>query len=121
MKNPLKALWAARQALLIDAEYRDLIESHNSVRADAAKIKAFLMKVAQENLDGVEKFNDEILQEAQQVLDQCGPGAFYWMADIAAELAKLAQYSMAGLETNISQHCGGQADAVQIIDAVVVV
>jgi hypothetical protein len=121
MKNFFRTIAAARASLRVDAEYRELIESHNNTMQKAQMIKDFLLKVTQENLDGAEKFNDEILEDAEGIIDECGPGALYWMADIAAELAKLSQYALADQPTNVSQKFGGQASAIEIIDEVVVV
>ena len=48
----------------IDAELQEIISDGNRTRESAELIRNFLLKVLQEDIDGKEKFNDEIRAEA---------------------------------------------------------
>jgi len=89
------------------------------VRADASMVRDFLLRVLADNRDGVEKFSDEALQEAASIIDQIGPGAFYWMTDIAAQMVVLSEATLKGLSTNVSVELGSDADADSIVELVV--
>jgi hypothetical protein len=77
------------------------------------------LKVLQEDIDGKEKFNDEILQEAAELLEEVGPGAFYWMADIAVQMTTLTQCALRDMPTNVEVELGKGASAEEIIKLVV--
>jgi len=89
------------------------------VRGDAQAIKDFLLQVLADNRDGVEKFSDEALERAAEIIDQVGPGAFYWMTDIAAQMVVLSEATLRGFSTNVSVELGASADADSIVDLVV--
>ena len=103
----------------IDRELTGLLDDHARVRADATMVRDFLLRVLEDNRNGVEKFSDEALAEAAEIIDQVGPGAFYWMCDIAAQMVTLSQASMQGLSTNVSAELGAQASAQEIVQLVV--
>lgn len=103
----------------IDAELQDIITEGNRTRESASAIRDFLLKVLHEDIDGKEKFNDEILQEAAVLIEELGPGAFYWMADIAVQMTVLAQCALRDMPTNVEAELGKNATAQEIIECVV--
>jgi hypothetical protein len=103
----------------MDAELQEIITEGNRTRESANAIREFLLKVLQEDIDGKEKFNDEILQEAAELLEEVGPGAFYWMADIAVQMTTLAQCALRDMPTNVEAELGKDASAEEIIKLVV--
>ena len=105
----------------MDAELNQILIDADRTSEKAAQIRDFLLKVLQQDEDGIEKFNDEILEEAAQLLDEVGPGALYWMADIAVQMTTLAQSAMRDLPTNVEAELGKDASAEEIIKCVVVI
>ena len=103
----------------MDAELQEIITEGNRTRESANAIREFLLKVLQEDLDGKEKFNDEILQEAAELIQELGPGAFYWMTDIAVQMTVLAQCALRDMPTNVEAELGKDASAADIIKNVV--
>ena len=95
-----------RKARGIDAEFRELVESTYYSDAMAAEIKGYLLSVVADDRDGVEKFSDARLAQAQSILDRAGPGALYWMTDIATQLAVLAAAKINGMGTNVEAELG---------------
>lgn len=103
----------------MDAELNQILIDAHRTSEKATQIRDFLLKVLQEDLDGKEKFNDEILEEAAELIEELGPGAFYWMADIAVQMTTLAQCAMRDMPTNVEAELGKDASAEQIIKCVV--
>ena len=103
----------------IDRELTQILDEHERVRGDAAMIRDFLLRVLADNRDGVEKFSDEALEEAAAIIDQVGPGAFYWMTDIAAQMVVLSEATLKGFSTNVSEELGANATAESIVELVV--
>ena len=103
----------------MDRELTEILDEHARVRGDAQAIKDFLLQVLADNRDGVEKFNDEALERAAEIIEQVGPGAFYWMTDIAAQMVVLSEATLRGFSTNVSIELGVNADADSIVDLVV--
>ena len=60
----------------MELELQEIISDTHRTRVSAEQIRNFLLKVLQEDIDGKEKFNDEILEEAAEVIEELGPGAF---------------------------------------------
>jgi hypothetical protein len=58
----------------IELELQEMITGAQEARERAEQIRNFLLKVLQEDTDGKEKFNDEILQEAAELIEEVGPG-----------------------------------------------
>jgi cytochrome P450 len=114
-----KTLFTALRSARLDAELQEIIDEGNRTRQSASEIRQFLLKVLREDIDGVEKFNDAILEEAAELIDRLGPGAFYWMTDIAVQMTVLAQCSLRGIPTNIEADLGREATAEAIINSVV--
>ncbi|CAB4788806.1 unannotated protein [freshwater metagenome] len=103
----------------MDRELTEILDEHARVRGDAQAIKDFLLQVLADNRDGVEKFSDEALERAAEIIDQVGPGAFYWMTDIAAQMVVLSEATLRGFSTNVSVELGASAEADSIVDLVV--
>lgn len=103
----------------MDYELQKILIEARQTSDKATQIRDFLLKVLQEDLDGKEKFNDEILEEAAELIEELGPGAFYWMADIAVQMTILAQCAMRGMPTNVEAELGKDASAEEIIKCVV--
>ena len=103
----------------MDRELTEILDEHARVRGDAQAIKDFLLQVLADNRDGVEKFSDEALVRAAEIIEQVGPGAFYWMTDIAAQMVVLSEATLRGFSTNVSVELGASADADSIVDLVV--
>ena len=103
----------------MDRELTEILDEHARVRGDAQAIKDFLLQVLAYNRDGVEKFSDEALERAAEIIEQVGPGAFYWMTDIAAQMVVLSEATLRGFSTNVSIELGVNADADSIVDLVV--
>lgn len=109
--------WLRHRAM--DRELTEILDEHQRVRGDAQAIKDFLLQVLADNRDGVEKFSDEALERAAEIIEQVGPGAFYWMTDIAAQMVVLSEATLRGFSTNVSVELGASADADSIVDLVV--
>jgi hypothetical protein len=103
----------------MDRELTEILDEHARVRGDAQAIKDFLLQVLADNRDGVEKFSDEALERAAEIIEQVGPGAFYWMTDIAAQMVVLSEATLRGFSTNVSVELGASADTDSIVDLVV--
>ena len=84
-----------------------------------AEIKDYLLSVINADQNDHEKFNEEQLIEAQRILDRAGPGALYWMSEIATQLAFLASAQMNGFNTNINDALGNSASPEEIVDLLV--
>jgi hypothetical protein len=115
----IKSFFTALRHARMDAELQEIITEGNRTRESANAIREFLLKVLQEDIDGKEKFNDEILQEAAQLIEELGPGAFYWMTDIAVQMTVLAQCALRDMPTNVEAELGKDASASDIIKNVV--
>lgn len=115
----IRTFFSTLRQARIDAELQEIITDGNRTRESANTIRHFLLKVLQEGIDGKEKFNDEILQEAADLIEELGPGAFYWMADIAAQMTILAQCALRDVPTNVEAELGKEPSAEEIVKLVV--
>ena len=103
----------------LDAELKELIEDANYSTGIGLEIKSLLLDVINDNRMDREKFSDARLAQAQGILDRAGPGAFYWMSDIAAQLAFLAAAQINGVATNVNIELGESATAEDVVNVVV--
>jgi hypothetical protein len=103
----------------LDKELEQILIEGRRTRESAEQIRNFLLKVLQEDIDGKEKFNDEILTEAAELIEELGAGAFYWMADIAVQMTVLAQCALRDVPTNVEAELGKDASAEEIVRCVV--
>jgi hypothetical protein len=115
----IRTFFSTLRQARIDAELQEIITEGKRTRESANSIRDFLIKVLQEDIDGKEKFNDEILTEAAELIEELGPGAFYWMADIAVQMTVLAQCALRDLPTNVEADLGKDASAAEIVMCVV--
>jgi hypothetical protein len=118
-RKRLKKKWRG-----LDSELRELVEESSDVTAVGADIKRYLLSVIADESNDREKFSDAQLAEAQRILDRAGPGAFYWMTEIATQLAFLGAAQANGIPTNVSQELGyevgvGGVTPAQIVEVVV--
>ena len=95
-----------RKARGLDAELRELVESTYYSDAMAAEIKGYLLSVVGDDRDSAQKFSDARIAQAQSILDKAGPAAFYWMTEIATQLAVLSAAKINGMGTNVEAELG---------------
>jgi hypothetical protein len=95
-----------RKARGLDAELRELVESTYYSDAMAAEIKGYLLSVVGDDRDSAQKFSDTRIAQAQSILDKAGPAAFYWMTEIATQLAVLSAAKINGMGTNVEAELG---------------
>jgi len=108
-----------RQPHTIDGELKELIQSDQENRGIALEIKNYLLAIIASNNNDEAKFSDDHLANAKEILDKAGPGAFYWMSDIAAQLALLAAAQINGIPTNVNAELGDSATAQNVVRVVV--
>ena len=108
-----------RRPHTIDGELKELIQSEQENKGIALEIKNYLLAIIESNNNDEAKFSDNHLAKAQEILDKAGPGAFYWMSDIAAQLALLAAAQINGIPTNVNAELGESATAADVVRVVV--
>ena len=108
-----------RKPRTLDAELKHLIQESNDATAIGSDIKRFLLDVLNDNSNDQEKFSDSRIAQAQRILDRAGPASFYWMTEIAAQLATLAAAQINGIPTNVNAELGGSATPEAIVKIVV--
>lgn len=108
-----------KRRLTLDDEYRDLIESSDRTKKSAEEIRAFLLRVIADERNDVESFNDSQLAEAKRIIDKTGPGAFFWMTHIAAQLAFVSASQINEIPTNVAAALNGSATAEEVVKIVV--
>ena len=109
--------WFRHKAM--DRELTEILDRHQQVRRDATDIRAYLLRVLADNRNDSEKFSDDALEKAAELIEQVGPGAFYWMTDIAAQMVLLSEATLRGFATNVSVELGTAATAEEIVQKVV--
>lgn len=108
-----------RRPHTIEGELKELIQSEQENKGIALEIKNYLLAIIESNNNDEAKFSDEHLAKAQEIIDKAGPGAFYWMSDIAAQLALLAAAQINGIPTNVNAELGESATAQDVVRVVV--
>ena len=108
-----------RRPHTIEGELKELIQSDQENKGIALEIKNYLLAIIESNNNDEAKFSDNHLAKAQEILDKAGPGAFYWMSDIAAQLALLAAAQINGIPTNVNAELGESATAEDVVRVVV--
>lgn len=103
----------------LDAELKELIENSNDATGIGLEIKGFLLDLINDEKNNAEKFSDARLAQAQRIIDRAGPGAMYWMTDIAAQLAFLAAAQINGIPTNVNAELPDAATPEDIVRIVV--
>ena len=110
---------ARRRPRTLDAELRALINDHNTNTGIALDIKRFLLDIINDNNNDLEKFSDSRINQAQNLLDRAGPAAFYWMGEIAAQLALLSAAQINGIPTNVNVELRDGATPEAVIEVVI--
>jgi hypothetical protein len=108
-----------RRPRTIDGELKELIQNDQENKGIALEIKNYLLAIIASNNNDDAKFSDDHLAKAQEILDKAGPSAFYWMSDIAAQLALLAAAQINGIPTNVNAELGESATAEDVVRVVV--
>jgi hypothetical protein len=103
----------------LDAELKELIENSNDATGIGLEIKGFLLDLINDEKNDAEKFSDARLAQAQRILDRAGPGAMYWMTEIATQLATLAAAQINSIPTNVSVELREGATPEDIVRLVV--
>lgn len=103
----------------LDAELRELIENSNDSTGIGMDIKSYLLRVLQDDKNDMERFSDSQLAEAQRIIERAGPGAFYWMTEIAVQMTLLAAAQANGFPTNVSEELKSDVTPEKIIHLVV--
>lgn len=103
----------------LDAELRELIQNSNDATGIGIDIKSFLLKVLEDDKNDVKKFSNSQLAEAQRIIDRAGPGAFYWMTEIAVQMTFLAAAQANGIPTNVNDELKDDITPERIIQVVV--
>ena len=108
-----------RKLRTLDAELKQLIQESDDATAIGSDIKRFLLDVLSDNANDLEKFSDSRIAQAQRILDRAGPASFYWMTEIAAQLATLAAAQINGIPTNVNAELRGSATPEAVVKIVV--
>ncbi len=108
-----------KRKVSLDDEYRELVESSERTKKSAEEIRSFLLRVIADERNDVESFNESQLAEAKRILDKTGPGAFFWMTHIAAQLAFVSASQINEIPTNVDVALNGSATAEEVVKIVV--
>ena len=103
----------------LDIEYRELITSEVRVKESATRIRDFLLNIIQDEKNDVEPFSDLRLADARKIIEEVGPGAFYWMTHIAAQLASVSAAQVNRIPTNVDAELGEHATPEDVVRIVV--
>ena len=103
----------------IDAELREMIDDVRESEITATEIRQFLLDIINDNTQELEKFSDVRLRQASEMMERIGPGAFYWMTDIAATLAAGYAARINGIRTNVDEEISEPATPESIVRTVV--
>ena len=103
----------------IDAELREMIDDVRESEITATEIRQFLLDIINDNKQELEKFSDVRLRQASEMMERIGPGAFYWMTDIAATLAAGYAARINGIRTNVDEEISEPVTPELIVRTVV--
>lgn len=103
----------------LDAELKELIENSNDTTGIGLEIKGFLLDLINDEKSDAEKFSDARLAQAQRIIDRAGPGAMYWMTEIATQFAFLAAAQINGIPTNVNAELTDSATPEDIVRIIV--
>ena len=99
----------------LDAELKELIENPNDTTGIGLEIKGFLLDLINDEKNDAEKFSDARLAQAQRIIDRAGPGAMYWMTEIATQFAFLEAAQINGIPTNVNVELKDSATPEDIV------
>jgi hypothetical protein len=71
----MRACFSGLRPTYINVELQVIITEGDRTRESASTIREFLLKVLQEGINGKKKLNDEIWQEAPELIEELGPSA----------------------------------------------
>ena len=103
----------------LDAELKELIENSNDATGIGLEIKGYLLDLINDEKNDAEKFSDARLAQAQRIIDRAGPGAMYWMTEIATQFAFLAASQINGIPTNVNAELTDSATPEDIVRIIV--
>jgi len=112
-------LMRRRRRKSIDVEYRELVDSEVRVKESATRIRDFLINIIQDEKNDVEPFGDLRLDDAKRIIEEVGPGAFYWMTHIAAQLASVSAAQINQIPTNVDAELRDHATPEDVVRVVV--
>lgn len=105
----------------LDTELKELIADAENTKSAASEIRQYLLDIVNDNRQELEKFSNVRLHQAREMVDRLGPGAFYWMTDIAASLAAGYAARINGVRTNVDEEVLFPATPEAVIKSVVVI
>jgi hypothetical protein len=108
-----------RKPRSLDAELKELIENSNDATGIGLEIKGFLLDLINDEKNDAEKFSNPRLAQAQRIIDRAGPGAMYWMTEIATQFAFLAAAQINGIPTNVNAELTDSATPEDIVRIIV--
>jgi hypothetical protein len=115
----LEFLKKNKQPKQLKSEFRNFVSTSEGVESIPADIRAYLLSIIFADKNDHAKFNEEQIAEAARILDRAGPGAFYWMSEIATQLAFLASAQVNGIPTNVGARLGNSASPEEIVKMIV--
>ena len=89
------------------------------VKKSATRIRDFLIEVINDEKNDVEPFGDLRLDQARKIIEEVGPGAFYWMAHISAQLASVSAAQINQIPTNVDAELRDRATPEDVVRVVV--
>lgn len=92
---------ARRKTRGLDAEYRQLVETHIQARENGLAVKNYLLQVLDDCANDREKFSDVAMERAAKLYEIAGLGGYYWMAEIAAQFVLLSTAKMNQIPTSV--------------------
>lgn len=108
-----------RRRKSFDNQYRELINSEMRVKESATRIRDFLIEVINDEKNDVEPFGELRLDQARKIIEEVGPGAFYWMAHISAQLASVSAAQINQIPTNVDAELRDRATPEDVVRVVV--
>ena len=103
----------------LDQELAQLRENFDDPAAIGSEIKRYLLAVLEDEKNDRPKYSDEKLSWGQKILDRTGANGFFFMTDIACQLALLTTATVNGIPTQINTTSGKNITPEYIIHSVI--
>ena len=103
----------------LDAEYQELVTTHQLARENGNAIKSYLLQVLDDCQNDREKFSDGAIDKAAKLFEKAGPGGYYWMAEIASQFIILSAAEINGIPTSVDAKFGKSVTPQQLVEEVV--
>jgi hypothetical protein len=103
----------------LDQELAQLSENFDDPAAIGSEIKRYLLAVLEDEKNDRPKYSDEKLAWGQKILDRTGANGFFFMTDIACQLALLITATVNGIPTQIDTTSGNNITPEYIIHSVI--